>query len=121
MNKKFALVLVVLLSLITCSKADTRRQVHELAFQVLGMTERWRGGVTAYCMSAAQDEQDSRDRLRQEGYDPSYGLRHKTRVWSYNCQMANSSRIHLWAQEWQDCFALLQGTSRVYDLSLIHI
>ena len=115
MNKKLALALVVLLSLATCSQADHRRRFQELAFQALGSTERWRGGVTAYCMSAIQGEQDSHERLKQEGYDPSFGLRHKTKVWSYNCQMANNNRIRMWAQEWQDCFVLLQGTSRAYD------
>ena len=50
------------------------------------------------------------------GIDPRKALRDRTRVWSWNCQMASDERLKWWAPCFRDTFVLLQGTQRTYNL-----
>ena len=68
-------------------------------------------------LNRAQREKELRgiDRLCKEGLTPEAALRGKTRVWSWNCQMANPDRLGWWSPCFKDSVVLLQGTQRTYN------
>ena len=74
-------------------------------------------GIKRLPMDAQKREEASLQRMKDEGYCPSNGLRYFTNVWTYNCQMANVERIRDWGHEFKDSYALFQGTQRTYDVS----
>ena len=56
-------------------------------------------------------------RLGKEGYTPCKTAQQRTKVWTYNCQLANESRIRQWSEEFRDAYVLMQGTQRRYEAS----
>ena len=116
-----AIYLLTLLStLVSYGCADPRRSIHDLGPTVLGPAQHRRGGITIYgtirqLQSEPVSERSSQSRLREEGFDPRVACRHRTHVWTYNCQMMNPWRLENWGRELDKCFALIQGTQRTYD------
>ena len=62
--------------------------------------------------------QRSLHNLQKEGYNPGKAFREDTVIWSYNCQMANHTRIREWSAELKHQMILLQGTQQTYDPTL---
>ena len=57
------------------------------------------------------------DSTLREGYAPGKAFREDTVIWSYNCQMANPTRLRTWSYEFRNSMVLMQGTQRQYDPS----
>ena len=68
-------------------------------------------------LNKAQQERELRgiERLSKEGLTPEAALRGRTRVWSWNCQMANNERLGWWSPCFKDAIVLFQGTQRTYN------
>ena len=62
-----------------------------------------------------EGEHKDTERTLREGYSPGKAFREDTVIWSYNCQMANPTRLRAWSYEFRNSMVLMQGTQRQYD------
>ena len=125
-----AVYLTILLTFATLSAADDRMPYYALADLTVGALRRHGGGATSYNLTRQihdkiwMDAEESRSyhtsqtALAREGYNPGRAFREDTVVWSYNCQMANPTRIREWSREFQHHMVLMQGTQRTYDQTI---
>ena len=79
-----------------------------------------KGGVKRYDLHRCPDAYGQARNLdawelRQNDFDMHATYEDYMRIWSYNCQMANATRLRDWSRELAKCFVLMQGTSRTYD------
>ena len=120
------LMLVIMFFLTVC-RAEDRRPYHMLTDTYLGQGRRHGGGATSYStirkqgckdymnIEEARGEGKSLHLMKKEGYNPGAKFREDNVIWSWNCQMANPTRIRLWSAELKGAIILMQGTQRTYD------
>ena len=113
----------------TAGKADDRTPYYMLNDVEIGDHRRHGGGSTSYSMRRqhsrtwhmSREEMDGERadaaRTLRDGYSPGKAFREDTIIWSYNCQMANSTRLRAWSYEFKGAMVLMQGTQRQYDPS----
>ena len=116
------MILMILLHAITIVQANPRRHLHEMCVRAVGDSCRVRGGVSSFDMQHIVHDtkllqQHDQEQLAADGFDLRSIYRDKHACWSYNCQMANMSRLQQWSAELSKAYVLLQGTSRTFDLT----
>ena len=112
--------LMLAMHMIAIVQANPRRHLHELSVKAVGDVCRVRGGVGRFDLRRTQHDivkaqLEDQEMLKADGFNMGGIYRERQTCWSYNCQMANMSRLRQWSEELTKCFVLLQGTSRTFD------
>ena len=105
----------------TVSKADERARYFTLSAMEVGGERRHGGGALSYTLQRKYDryvnmdieeeagEKAAVERTLREGYDPGRAFREDTVIWSWNCQMANPTRLRTWHHESKTRWCLCIG------------
>ena len=114
--------LMIAMHVITIAQANPRRHLDEMCVKAVGDVCRVRGGVCSFDLRRMQQDiahaqSEDQEMFKADGFDMGRTYRDRQACWSYNCQMANMSRLRQWSSELTKCFVLLQGTSRTFDSS----
>ena len=101
--KSLLLVFCVMATCMSMGHA-ARKSFIELAVPTCVHSVRRPGGVSEFkysriSLNVYERERQSSESLISEGYDPKFAFRGKSSVWTYNCQMADISRMRTWGSE----------------------
>ena len=98
-------LMLLLLYIINVGRADDRTPYYRLAPTDLGQARRHGGGATSFStirrqvdMSMFKPEEERGEHramhlMKREGYNPGEKFREDSVFWTWNCQMANPTRI----------------------------
>ena len=118
MQQRLMLVFVVAATVFSMGHA-TRKSFVELAVPTCVHSVRRPGGVSEFrysriSLNVYERERQSNECMLEEGYDHKFAFRGKSSVWTYNCQMADVSRMRAWGPEFKGEYVALQGTQGTY-------
>ena len=121
-TKAAMMMLAMVASLVSYGVADPTQRKYELGFPCIGTSEALKGGALQHRILREYESYDAKElwslmRLAKEGYTPYKTEVQRTKVWTYNCQLANESRIRQWSEEFRDAYVLVHGTQRRYEAS----